>query len=87
MSNRSQVDRDNRADGLRAAKRLNDPDEAVYLASRIVLLAPNPGRVEQTLAVHLDRPCDRTGPAFTEYRRQVYQAFELVAQAASDDTI
>jgi NitT/TauT family transport system ATP-binding protein len=65
----------------------HDLDEAVYLASRIVLLAPNPGRVEQTLAVHLDRPCDRTGPAFTEYRRHVYQAFELVAQAASDDTI
>jgi peptide/nickel transport system ATP-binding protein len=65
----------------------HDLDEAVYLASRIVLLAPNPGRVEQTLAVHLDRPCDRTGPVFTEYRRQVYQAFELVAQAASEYTI
>jgi NitT/TauT family transport system ATP-binding protein len=65
----------------------HDLDEAVYLAGRVVLLAANPGRVKQVLPVHLDRPCDRTGPAFTDYRRQVYRAFDLIAEEGGDYAI
>ena len=42
------------------------------------LMAPNPGRIQETLAIDLPRPRQRTGAAFEGYRRRVFQAFALV---------
>ncbi len=46
-------------------------DEAVYLADRVVVLTPRPGRVRRVLDVKLERPRDETGAEFAEYKRAV----------------
>ena len=46
-------------------------DEAVYLADRVVILTPRPGRVRRLLDVKLERPRDETSAEFAEYKRLV----------------
>jgi NitT/TauT family transport system ATP-binding protein len=46
-------------------------DEAVFLADRIVILSPRPGRICDSIRVDLPRPRDRTSPEFAEVRRYV----------------
>ncbi|MDG6257170.1 MAG: ABC transporter ATP-binding protein [Methanomicrobiaceae archaeon] len=46
-------------------------DEAVFLADRIVILSPRPGRICDTIRVDLPRPRERTGPEFADVRRYV----------------
>jgi len=55
-------------------------DEAVFLADRIVVLSPRPGRVCRIFPVDLPRPRDRTGPKFAEVRREV---LDLISQKCS----
>jgi sulfonate transport system ATP-binding protein len=37
-------------------------DEAVFLADRVVVLTPSPGRIEEIIKVDVPRPRDRTAP-------------------------
>jgi len=55
-------------------------DEAVFLADRIVVMTPRPGRVCRIFTVDLPRPRDRTGPKFAEVRREV---LDLISQKCS----
>ena len=55
-------------------------DEAVYLADRIVVLTPRPGRICRIFSVDLPRPRDRTAPAFAQVRREV---LDLISQKCS----
>jgi len=56
----------------------HDIDESVYLADRVVVLSPAPGRVQETVRVELPKPRDqietRTLPEFTELRTHVHRA-------------
>ena len=49
----------------------HDIEEAVYLADRIVILKPSPGRLAAELNVDLPRPRDRHSAAFLEMKSQV----------------
>jgi NitT/TauT family transport system ATP-binding protein len=52
-------------------------DEAVYLANRVVVMAPHPGRVETVVDVDLPYPRSfdmRTRPEFNRLRRRVWDA-------------
>jgi ABC-type nitrate/sulfonate/bicarbonate transport system ATPase subunit len=46
-------------------------DEAVYLADRIVIMTPRPGRIRRVINIDLPRPRDPTTPQFNEYVREV----------------
>ena len=51
----------------------HDIEEAVYLADRIVILQPSPGRLAAELTVDLPRPRDRHSPEFLVIKSQVLQ--------------
>ena len=52
-------------------------DEAVFLADRLVVLTPRPGRICEIIPIELPRPRDRTSIEFAKLRRQV---LDLIAQ-------
>lgn len=52
-------------------------DEAVFLADRIIVLTPRPGRVCRIFPIDLGRPRDRTSVEFAQVRRQV---LDLIGQ-------
>lgn len=54
----------------------HDLEEAIYLADRVIALAPNPGRVAQIFDIDLPRPRNqlttREDPRFLKLRRQIF---------------
>jgi NitT/TauT family transport system ATP-binding protein len=46
-------------------------DEAVYLADRIIVLTPRPGRICEIFSIDQPRPRDRTSVEFAKVRRLV----------------
>ena len=47
-------------------------NEALTLSDRVVLLAPNPGRVKRIFEVDMPRPRSRTAPQFNEVYEQIW---------------
>jgi NitT/TauT family transport system ATP-binding protein len=48
-------------------------EEAVFLADRIVVMSPSPGRIEREVIVPLPRPRSVVAPEFNELRRELSQ--------------
>jgi ABC-type nitrate/sulfonate/bicarbonate transport system ATPase subunit len=65
----------------------HDIDEALYLADRVVLMAPRPTSVERTIEVPLPRPRDRGNPNLAQMRTSILTHFGLAqtVTALADD--
>jgi NitT/TauT family transport system ATP-binding protein len=59
----------------------HDIEEAVYLADRIVVMTPRPGRIKTIVPVPLERPRQRTDYRFTEIRNHVLEQYERSGSA------
>jgi ABC-type nitrate/sulfonate/bicarbonate transport system ATPase subunit len=55
----------------------HDVDEALFLADRVVVLSPRPGRVVADIEVDIDHPRDVTSPEFGALKRRSLEALGI----------
>jgi NitT/TauT family transport system ATP-binding protein len=53
--------------------------EAIYLADRVIVMSPRPGRVQEELVVELSHPRSRTSTVFNELYGRLEKALGLEA--------
>jgi ABC-type nitrate/sulfonate/bicarbonate transport system ATPase subunit/flavin-dependent dehydrogenase len=64
----------------------HDIDEAIYMADRIVIMTPHPGRIERTITVTLDRPRQRNSPEFLRLRGEILELLHFAGNATRNDS-
>ncbi len=62
----------------------HDIDEAVYLADRILLMRPSPGRIGRFFSVDMPRPRDRNSPAFNALKSLITEEMHRSADPSED---
>lgn len=60
----------------------HDIDEAIYMADRIVIMTPHPGRIERTMKISLDRPRQRNSPEFLNLRSEILELLHFTGNVA-----
>jgi ABC-type nitrate/sulfonate/bicarbonate transport system ATPase subunit len=60
----------------------HDVEEAVYLADRVVVMEPNPGRIRRVVAIPTGRPRRRDSIEFLEHQRDILQEITASVPAA-----
>lgn len=51
----------------------HDIDEALYLGTRVLIMAPRPGRIREDISLDMPYPRNRTSKKFLEYRTHVME--------------
>lgn len=55
----------------------HDIDEAIYLADRIFIMSPNPGRIHRELHIRSAKPRDRSDSDFQHFREIIFNEFQF----------
>jgi NitT/TauT family transport system ATP-binding protein len=55
----------------------HDIEESIFLADRVVIMTPNPGRIKSIINVPLARKRDRTSLDFLKIRDRIFAEFEM----------
>lgn len=55
----------------------HDIDEAIYLADRIFIMSPNPGRIHKEIQIKVSKPRDRSDSEFQHYREVIFNEFQF----------
>jgi len=58
----------------------HDIEEAIYLADRVIVLSPRPGRIKRQIRVPLGRPHDRDSSGFIAIKDELLAEFQLQAE-------
>lgn len=58
----------------------HDIEEAIFLADRIVIMSPNPGRIKSVMEIKLTQTRNRTGDDFLALRDKVFEIFNMKPQ-------
>lgn len=55
----------------------HDIDEAIYMGTRVIVMAPRPGRVREDIKIELGYPRNRTSAKFMDYRKHVLEMLDF----------
>lgn len=55
----------------------HDVDEAIYMSTRVIIMAPRPGRIVEDLKIDLPYPRERTSSEFIDYRIHILNALHV----------
>jgi len=55
----------------------HDVDEAIYMSTKVVVMAPRPGRIRKCIDIDLDYPRNRLSNDFVSYRREILEMLDF----------
>ena len=58
----------------------HDIEEAIYLADKIIVMTPRPGKIREVIPVGIKRPRDRSSADFVEIKRHIFNEFFTTTQ-------
>lgn len=65
----------------------HDIEESVFLADRVIIMTPNPGKIKSIINVPLARKRDRTSLDFLKIRDRIFAEFEMKKSDATEYSI
>lgn len=55
----------------------HDVDEAIYMGTRVVVMAPRPGRVVENIKIDMEYPRNRNSKKFLQYRTHILEMLDF----------
>lgn len=62
----------------------HDVEEAAYLADRVLVMQPRPGRISASIDVEISRPRDRLSPELERLKRRILGALDISLRPRSE---